>query len=137
MIVLLAPIALLVGVAFYDALRRPMLRRLAFRNANRRRGEAVLVLIGSLLGTAIIVASLLTGTSLKASIRDFARTQLGPVDETVHVSGTASLSSVAQAVAGTTAIPGTDGGPITMVHSPATVWRAPPAGPPPPAAPQA
>ncbi|MCU1463935.1 MAG: hypothetical protein JWO37_4010 [Acidimicrobiales bacterium] len=122
--VLVVPIALLVAVALYDALRRPMLRRLAFRNANRRRGEAVLVLIGSLLGTAIIVASLLTGTSLKASIRDFARTQLGPVDETVHVSGTSSLADVAGAVAGTTPIAGTDGGPLTMVHSPATAWRA-------------
>src|SRR5260221_9320554 len=111
MIVLLAPIALLVGVAFYDALRRPMLRRLAFRNANRRRGEALLVLIGSLLGTAIIVASLLTGASLKASIRDFARTQLGPVDETVSLTGTAHLADAAGAVSDARPLPGTRRGP--------------------------
>jgi putative ABC transport system permease protein len=134
---LIVPVVAIVGYAAVDALRRPMLRRLALRNANRRRGEAVLVLIGSLLGTAIIVASLLTGTSLDASIRDFARTQLGPVDETVHVSGTAALPDAVRAVAGTAPITGTDGGPLPMVSSAATAWRAPAGGRPAEAEPKA
>src|SRR5204862_5528995 len=69
------------GVALYDAVRRPTLRRLAMRNVGRRRGEALLVVAGSLLGTAIITASFIVGDSLGASVRDSARTQLGPIDE--------------------------------------------------------
>jgi len=120
---LVVPIGVLVAIALVDAIRRPTLRRLAFRNANRRRGEALLVLVGSLLGTAIIVASLLTGASLKASIRDFARTQLGPVDETVSLTGTGRLAEVAGTVTEGGPIARTDGGPLTMVRSSATAWR--------------
>lgn len=64
---------------------RPVLRRLAFRYASRRPRETMLVLLGSLLGTAIITGSFVVGDTLDASIRRSAFTQLGPVDEVIWV----------------------------------------------------
>ena len=82
MTLLLIVLALLIPVVL-DLLRRPSFRRLAFRNVNRRRGEAALVVLGSMLGTAIIVASFVVGDTIGSSVRDLARTDYGPIDETV------------------------------------------------------
>ena len=79
------PILVLAGISVFDVAFRPTIRRLALRNIVRRRGEAVLVVVGSLLGTAIITASFIMGGTVGASIRDFARTQLGPTDEAIRV----------------------------------------------------
>jgi len=68
-------------------LTRPVLRRLALRNAIRRPREAMLVILGSLLGTAIITGSLIVGDTLSHSIREVAYTQLGPIDEVVATTG--------------------------------------------------
>jgi len=68
---------------FYILVRKPVLRRLAVRNASRRPRETALVLIGSLLGTAIITGSLIVGDTLNSSIGRSAFTQLGPTDEMV------------------------------------------------------
>jgi len=76
-------VALLVLPAVHDAIRRPSFRRLAVRNINRRRGEASLIVLGAMLGTAIITASLVTTDTIDASIRDIARTDLGPIDEVI------------------------------------------------------
>jgi putative ABC transport system permease protein len=76
--------ACLVAVA-YQAVRRPMLRRLALRDALRRPSETALVIAGSLLGTALITGSFIVGDTLDASNRATATTQLGPVDEVVAV----------------------------------------------------
>ena len=65
-------------------LSRPVLRRLAIRYATRRPRETMLVLLGSLLGTAIITGSFVVGDTLDASIRRSAFTQLGPMDEVVR-----------------------------------------------------
>jgi putative ABC transport system permease protein len=64
---------------------RPFLRRLATRNTRRRPVEALLVIGGSLLGTAIITGSLVVGDTIDRSIRAGAYDQLGPVDEIVSV----------------------------------------------------
>ena len=63
----------------------PLLRRLAVRNTRRRPIEAMLVIGGSLLGTAIITGSLIVGDTINRSIRAAAYDQLGPVDEIVSV----------------------------------------------------
>jgi putative ABC transport system permease protein len=63
--------------------RRPFLRRLALRQVARRRGEAALVIGGSVLGTAIIIGSLVVGDTLNFSVRQGAYTNLGPIDEIV------------------------------------------------------
>jgi putative ABC transport system permease protein len=77
-------IALVVASPFLFILaRRPILRRLAVRNAVRRPREALLVILGSLLGAAIITGSAVVGDTMDASIRQAARQHLGPIDELV------------------------------------------------------
>jgi putative ABC transport system permease protein len=77
-------ISLLVSAPFLYALaRRPILRRLALRNTVRRPREALLVVLGSLLGAAIITGSGVVGDTMDASIRQIARQHLGPIDELV------------------------------------------------------
>jgi putative ABC transport system permease protein len=63
--------------------RRPILRRLAIRNAIRRPREAALVVVGSMLGAAIITGSFVVGDAMNASIREIGHTHLGPADELV------------------------------------------------------
>src|SRR5512147_896454 len=85
---LLIPLIVLEGAAaavvLFMAVFRPVLRRLAVRQVARRPAETTLVIIGSLLGTALIVASLTVGDSFNRSVRDAAYQVLGPVDEQVR-----------------------------------------------------
>ncbi len=77
-------LSLLVTLPFLWVLaRRPVLRRLALRNAARRPKEGLLVVVGSLLGAAIITGSFVVGDTVDGSIRQLARQHLGPVDELV------------------------------------------------------
>lgn len=77
-------VAVLVALPFlYILARRPILRRLAVRNTIRRPREAALVVLGSLLGAAIITGSAVVGDTMDSSIRQVARQHLGPVDELV------------------------------------------------------
>lgn len=73
---------LLLGLAAIAVLR-PELRRLAVRNALRRRNDTLLVVLGCAFGTSIIVSSLLVGDTLDASLRDRAPERLGPIDVVV------------------------------------------------------
>ena len=77
----LAVIAALVALpAAVDLARRADLRRIAVRNIVRRPTESLLIVVGSALGTAIIVAALMVGDTFDNSIRDIARTDLGEID---------------------------------------------------------
>jgi putative ABC transport system permease protein len=81
-------VAVLLSLPFvWLLLRQRTLRRLASRNARRRPVEALLVVVGSMLGTAIITGSLVVGDTIDRSIRASAYDQLGPIDETVSVFG--------------------------------------------------
>jgi len=80
------------------ALRRPVLRRLAVRNLARRPRETALVVLGSLLGTAIITSSMVVGDTLDASLRQGTRTQLGPIDELIATSGADEQATLAAAL---------------------------------------
>lgn len=84
----------------YILLRKPVLRRLAVRNATRRPRETVLVVLGSLLGTAIMTGSFVVGDTFNSSIRHIAYEQLGPVDEVVSVSGLAAGGPLRAQMAG-------------------------------------
>lgn len=75
-LLLLAPLAV-------AALRQRTHITMALRNIGRRRAEAVLVIAGALLGTAIITSSFVVGDVIEASFADVARTQYGPVDITL------------------------------------------------------
>ena len=88
-------ISLLVSLPFLFVLaRRPILRRLALRNAIRRPREALLVVLGSLLGAAIITGSAVVGDTMDASIRQMARQHLGPIDELVLASNAGEWRSL-------------------------------------------
>jgi putative ABC transport system permease protein len=86
MVPLLVLTGLALGVVLFLLVRTPVLRRLALRQIARRPTEAVLVVLGSLLGTTLIVASMVVGDSLDRSVRQSAYDMLGPVDETVRAS---------------------------------------------------
>jgi putative ABC transport system permease protein len=88
-----------VGVALLAVLN-PVLRRIAVRNAVRRRGETLLVVLGAMLGTAIITGSLLVGDTLDASIRAGAPDQLGPADLVVRPASPEAADQVAAALYG-------------------------------------
>src|SRR5262245_33330578 len=83
MIPLAVTTGIAVGFVVFLVVRRPILRRLAVRQIRRRPTEAILVVVGSLLGTALIVASMVVGDSLDRSVRQSAYDVLGPIDETV------------------------------------------------------
>lgn len=91
----LAAVAVLVA---WQAIRRPMLRRLAVRDATRRPTETMLVIAGSLLGTALITGSFIVGDTLDSSIRASAYNQLGPVDETIAITDPKTAAEVEQRV---------------------------------------
>ncbi len=78
-------LAVLVPLALFDLLFAPTVRRLGLRNVVRRRGEAALVIGGSMLATALIVASMVVGDSFGSSIRNLAQDGWGPIDELVIV----------------------------------------------------
>ena len=89
-------VSLLVSAPFlYILARRPILRRMAVRNAARRPREAMLVVLGSLLGAAIITGSAVVGDTMDSSIRQVARQHLGPVDELVVARNAADWRALA------------------------------------------
>ncbi|MGQ0519963.1 MAG: ABC transporter permease [Actinomycetota bacterium] len=93
------PVVLVLSLPFLVALGlRPVWRRLALRNAWRRPRETILVVLGSLLGTAIITSSFVVGETLEASIERSAFTQLGPVDEVVRAVDRQSASRALGAI---------------------------------------
>lgn len=80
-------------------LREPIAARLAARQIIRRRTEATLVVLGSVLGTAIIVGSLVVGDTLNHSVRREAYDTLGPIDEMIVSSTAAQGKTVADKLA--------------------------------------
>lgn len=100
----LLPLAVLAGIVaaavLWQIARRSVQRRLAFRDAVRRPGETMLVITGSLLGTALIAGSFIVGDTLDASIKQSAWTQLGPVDETIVVTDASRTAELERTVAG-------------------------------------
>src|SRR6266511_43383 len=97
------------AVAAYIAVRRPFLRKLALRQVARRRGEATLVVAGSVLGTAIIVGSLVVGDTLNYSVKQGAYTNLGPIDEIVASPTVAQGDQAADRLEGLRGDPQVDG----------------------------
>ena len=97
------------AVVLFLAIGRPVLRRLALRQISRRPGEAVLVVLGSLLGTALIVASLVVGDSLDRSVRQTAYDVLGPVDEVVRAADRSTGAEMTRRLAALRGRPDIDG----------------------------
>ncbi|OHV32282.1 MULTISPECIES: ABC transporter permease [Pseudofrankia] len=101
---------------------RPFLRRLALRQVSRRPLEAVLVIAGSLLGTAIIVGSFAVGDTIDHSVRTTAFRTLGPVDEEVYSDDLARGDEAARRLAALRADPDVDG-LLTVVMDKSAVSR--------------
>src|SRR5215211_9009817 len=80
---LVALTAAALGAVAVLAIRNPVLLRLGFRNATRRRGRTALIVLGLMLGTAIVSAALTTGDTMSHTIRSSAVTSLGETDEVV------------------------------------------------------
>lgn len=87
MVVALGVLVVLSLPALWVLVAQPVPRRLALRYPMRRPVEAVLVVLGTLLGTSIITGSLIVGDTIDRSIRAAAYDQLGPIDELVTVNG--------------------------------------------------
>jgi putative ABC transport system permease protein len=79
-------VACLAAIAVLAA-RNRILLTLAMRNMRRRRGRTVLIVVGLMLGTAIISAALSTGDTLSQTIRSTVVSSLGNADEIVSVEG--------------------------------------------------
>lgn len=63
--------ALALAVTFLVAvsmLRHPVLRRMSMRNFGRRKGNTVLVILGSMVGTAMIAGSLVLNDSVERAM---------------------------------------------------------------------
>jgi putative ABC transport system permease protein len=99
----------------------PLTRRLALRQLNRRRAEAALVVAGSVLGTAIIVGSLVVGDTLDHSFKQGAYRYLGVVDEVVSSSDPAQGEAAARRLERLRGDPAIDGLLTVRRHDAAVV----------------
>jgi putative ABC transport system permease protein len=110
---LTVPLVVLAGAALgYVAMvivRQPVQRRLALRQVVRRPTESALVVLGAVLGTALLVASLGVGDSLNRSVRQSAYEVLGPIDEIVRTADPGQAAEVARRLQPLRADPRVDG----------------------------
>jgi putative ABC transport system permease protein len=113
------PLVILLGIAVAALVvvlvRAPVLRRLALRQIARRRTEAVLIIGGSVLGTALIVGSFSVGDSLNSSIRAIAGRSLGPIDERITSTSPQRGNEIAAKLAALQHDPDVDG-VLTVRH---------------------
>ena len=93
-VVLAVALVVVVGALAALALRNRVLVKLALRNVPRRRGRSALIVVGLMLGTAIVSAALVTGDTMSHTIRSSVVAALGETDEIVSVKGT-DVESVA------------------------------------------
>ncbi|HEY3071013.1 MAG TPA: FtsX-like permease family protein [Gaiellaceae bacterium] len=89
-IVLVGTLAIALAVVAALALRNRVFLRLGVRNVPRRRGRSALIVVGLMLGTAIITAALATGDTMSHTIRSSAVGALGQTDEVVAARGVSS-----------------------------------------------
>lgn len=65
------------------AIRRSILFKMGTRNIPRRKGQSALIIIGLMLSSIIIAASLGIGDTVRYSVRSVSLDFLGPTDETI------------------------------------------------------
>ena len=87
LVVLGIGLAVALGVLGILALRNRVLLKLAVRSAARRPGRSALIVLGLMLGTAIIAAALTTGDTMNHTVRATAVDALGATDETIAPRG--------------------------------------------------
>jgi putative ABC transport system permease protein len=87
LVILAVALAVALGVVAILALRNRILVTLAVRNVGRRRGRSALIVVGLMLGTAIIAAALTTGDTMNNTVRTTAVDALGDIDVTIAARG--------------------------------------------------
>ena len=87
LVILLVLLGAAGGVLVVLAARNPVLVKLGVRNVGRRRGRTALIVVGLMLGTAIVAAALATGDTMSHTIRSTAVQALGQTDELVSAKG--------------------------------------------------
>jgi putative ABC transport system permease protein len=75
------------GLVAVQAVRHPILARMAVRNVLRRPKQTATVVAGLMIGTAIISSALVAGDSARGAIRGYVYQSLGHVDESVAIQG--------------------------------------------------
>src|SRR5215207_4237451 len=86
-VVLAVGLAAALGAVGVLAARHRVLVRLGVRNVRRRGARTALIVVGLMLGTAIIAAALTTGDTMSHTIRSEAIGALGNTDELVSAKG--------------------------------------------------
>jgi putative ABC transport system permease protein len=86
-VTLVIALAVLVGALGALAIRNRIFLKLGLRNVSRRRARTALIVLGLMLGTAIISSALVTGDTMSQTIRSSATQSLGATDELVSVRG--------------------------------------------------
>src|SRR5215218_949517 len=87
LVVLAVLLAATAGALGLLALRNRVLLKLGVRSLARRRARSALIVVGLMLGTAIIAAALATGDTMNHTIRSTAISALGETDEVVSAKG--------------------------------------------------
>ena len=91
------------------AARNRVFFRLGVRNVRRRPGRSALIVVGLMLGTAIITATLATGDTMTRTVRSAAITSLGQTDELIAARGaTPDIQAAAGAATGVRYFPQSD-----------------------------
>ena len=86
-VAIVVALAVLVGAIGALAIRNRIFLKLGVRNVTRRPARTALIVLGLMLGTAIISSALTTGDTMSHTIRSSAITSLGQTDELVSVRG--------------------------------------------------
>jgi putative ABC transport system permease protein len=86
-VVLLAVLAAALGAVAVLAARNRVFLRLGVQSVRRRKARSALIVVGLMLGTAIIAAALATGDTMSRTIREAATVSLGQTDERISVRG--------------------------------------------------
>lgn len=102
---------------------QPVVRRLALRNAVRRPREALLVMLGCLLGTSLVVGSFSVGDSFTKSVAQDALAALGPIDAFVTYDDEAAWVEGTRRIAALDAPAVRASAPLTSAEIPVTNGR--------------
>jgi putative ABC transport system permease protein len=95
----LALFAATFGTVAVLAWRQPLLARLAWREAVRRRGQSLLVIVGLMVGSAAIAAALVTADSLDEAATINSHRAVGPMDLAITAGGQPFPASTATQLA--------------------------------------
>jgi putative ABC transport system permease protein len=90
-------LAVALGAVAILAVRNRIFVKLGIRNMTRRRGRTAIIVVGLMLGTAIVASAFVTGDTMASTIRSSVITSLGFTDESVSARTADDATAVGQA----------------------------------------